>query len=347
MNLSNEIISFAAGNTDYYVAFQDFYFNKASRTAENNEKLQNAFFAEIETKSGVKREGLSTEAWMSHPSVRWATFSVIDATVSAILPRILSDAFGLFTDMRFISIGDIMKFRVLPSQLFTVSLGGRGERTVHRQKDFAEDVIINPIEHIITVFVDMYRVMAGKESIVDFMPRVVLAIEQAMYGDALKALSAGLAAIPGGDLNVTGAFDMGKLVKMAETVEVKNAGVRPIIAGSASALMKVLPDSSLGFRGNYDANGGAIELIKNVYGYDVIRMANAQGADGSLVLADDLIYVVSPAQDKLVKGAVSNSLTNSNQFYQNADITSDFTMRKCWDFVMASSAYAGIYKITD
>lgn len=276
-----------------------------------------------------------------------ASFAVVDATVNAILPQVLTPAFGLFTDFRFVSLGDVVKFKIKPNQFFTVSKGGTGERTIHRQKDFAQDIIVAPVEHIVTVYTDMYRVLAGKEDIADFVARVVLAIEQAMYGDALNALMTGLTNLPVGSYNYTGAFDMKTLVKMAETVQVYNAGVRPVIAGSATALMNVLPDSTLGYRGNYDANGGSIELIKNVYGYDVIKMDNAAAQGGGLVLPDDKIFVVSPAQDKLVKGVVSNALTNSNQFYDNADLTSDYTTRKMWEFVYASAAKAGVYKITD
>ena len=276
-----------------------------------------------------------------------ASFAVVDATVNAILPQVLTPAFGLFTDFRFVSLGDVVKFKIMPNQFFTVSKGGTGERTIHRQKDFAQDIIVAPVEHIVTVYTDMYRVLAGKEDIADFVARVVLAIEQAMYGDALNALMTGLTNLPVGSYNYTGAFDMKTLVKMAETVQVYNAGVRPIIAGSATALMNVLPDSTLGYRGNYDANGGSIELIKNVYGYDVIKMDNAAAQGGGLVLPDDKIFVVSPAQDKLVKGVVSNALTNSNQFYDNADLTSDYTTRKMWEFVYASAAKAGVYTVTD
>lgn len=276
-----------------------------------------------------------------------ASFAVVDATVNAILPQVLTPAFGLFTDFRFVSLGDVMKFKIMPNQFFTVSKGSVGERTIHRQKDFAQDIIVAPVEHIVTVYTDMYRVLAGKEDIADFVARVVLAIEQAMYGDALNALITGLSNLPVGSYNYTGAFDMKTLVKMAETVQVYNAGVRPIIAGSATALMNVLPDSTLGYRGNYDANGGSIELIKNVYGYDVIKMDNAAAQGGGLVLPDDKIFVVSPAQDKLVKGVVSNALTNSNQFYDNADLTSDYTTRKMWEFTYASASKAGVYKITD
>ena len=276
-----------------------------------------------------------------------ASFAVVDATVNAILPQVLTPAFGLFTDFRFVSLGDVVKFKIMPNQFFTVSKGGTGERTIHRQKDFAQDIIVAPVEHIVTVYTDMYRVLAGKEDIADFVARVVLAIEQAMYGDALNALMTGLTNLPVGSYNYTGAFDMKTLVKMAETVQVYNAGVRPVIAGSATALMHVLPDSTLGYRGNYDANGGSIELIKNVYGYDVIKMNNAAAQGGGLVLPDNKIFVVSPAQDKLVKGVVSNALTNSNQFYDNADLTSDYTTRKMWEFVYASAAKAGVYEITD
>ena len=276
-----------------------------------------------------------------------ASFAVVDATVNAILPQVLTPAFGLFTDFRFVSLGDVVKFKIMPNQFFTVSKGGTGERTIHRQKDFAQDIIVAPVEHIVTVYTDMYRVLAGKEDIADFVARVVLAIEQAMYGDALNALITGLSNLPVGSYNYTGAFDMKTLVKMAENVQVYNAGVRPIIAGSATALMHVLPDSTLGYRGNYDANGGSIELIKNVYGYDVIKMDNAAAQGGGLVLPDNKIFVVSPAQDKLVKAVVSNALTNSNQFYDNADLTSDYTTRKMWEFVYASAAKAGVYEISD
>ena len=276
-----------------------------------------------------------------------ASFAVVDATVNAILPQVLTPAFGLFTDFRFVSLGDVVKFKIMPNQFFTVSKGGTGERTIHRQKDFAQDIIVAPVEHVVTVYTDMYRVLAGKEDIADFVARVVLAIEQAMYGDALNALMTGLTNLPSGTYNYSGAFDMKTLVKMAENVQVYNAGARPIIAGSATALMNVLPDSTLGYRGNYDANGGSIELIKNVYGYDVIKMDNAAAQGGGLVLPDNKIFVVSPAQDKLVKGVVSNALTNSNQFYDNADLTSDYTTRKMWEFTYASASKAGVYTVTD
>lgn len=121
--LNQEIVTFAAGNTDCYVAFQDYFCNKAVQTSENHEKLNKAFFAEVNAKSGVNAEGLSTEALLSHPSYRWSFFSVTEAVINAILPNILTDTIGLIADLRFVSLGDIVKFKIMPNQFFTVSRG--------------------------------------------------------------------------------------------------------------------------------------------------------------------------------------------------------------------------------
>ena len=163
----------------------------------------------------------------------------------------------------------------------------------------------------------MYSVLAGKESIAEFVRLVVTAVEQDMYAEAVTALTTGLSALSA-PYSYTGAFDMATLLNMAEQVQVYNQGVRPVIAGTAVALMNVIPDSASGYRGNYDANGGSINLLRGVYGFDVLKLDQAAAKNGGLVLPNDKIFIVSPSQDKLVKGAVSNTLTNSNQFYDNA-----------------------------
>ena len=343
--LTTEVVKFANGNTDFYEAALENYHKPSIDQAKI---LNNAFFSEVESKSGVSRNDTAPEAWMTHPAVKWAAFAIVDATIQAILPSVLTPAFGLFMDLRYVGLGDILKIRVLPNTLYTVSRGSHGERTTFRQKKFAADVIIAPEEHLITIYVSMYRVLAQKEDIGDFIRQVVLSVQQDMYGEAVTALITGLTNVTAGtDFTHTGAFDMKTLVKMAERVQVFNANVRPVIAGSAVALMNVLPDATLGYRGNYDANGGGIDLIKNVVGFDVLRLQQAVGANSTLVLPDDKLFIVSPTQDKLVKGAVSTTLNNSNQFYENADLTQNYTYRANYGFQYASAAKAGIYTITD
>ena len=52
---------------------------------------------------------------------------------------------------------------------------------------------------------------------------------------------------------------------------------------------------------------------------------------------------MSPAQDKLLKGVMTTSMTNSNDYFDNADLTQNFTYRKDWGFEYASAATAGYY----
>lgn len=175
---------------------------------------------------------------------------------------------------------------------------------------------------------------------------VILSVRTEMYSDALIALNGGLATIPVGALNVAGAFDLKTLIKMCETVQYRNGGVRPVIAGSATALMNVIPDSTSGYRMNVDGEGdGRINLMKMVMGYDILKLDNAVTTDGTLILPDNKIYVISPSQDKLLKGVMTTSLSNQNEYYDNADLTSNYTTRIEYSFAYASAAYAGVYTV--
>ena len=53
----------------------------------------------------------------------FAAFAIVDATIDAILPSVLSPAFGVFMDLRYVGVGDIAKFKVMPNSLYTVSKG--------------------------------------------------------------------------------------------------------------------------------------------------------------------------------------------------------------------------------
>lgn len=44
---------------------------------------------------------------------------------------------------------------------------------------------------------------------------------------------------------------------------------------------------------------------------------------------------------------MTTAMTNTNQHFDNADLTSNFTYRKAWDFMFASAAKAAVYTITD
>lgn len=279
-----------------------------------------------------------------------ANYSVINALVNAVLPAYVAGSLAPFVDLRMAGIGDIVKVKVLPRTLYTVSAGGNGgERTSFRQKKFAGDVVIPMQERIITTYVDMYRVMAGKEDIADFVRAIVLSIEIDMQKLAVDALNAGLASASyPSQFKENAKFDPKKLIALAQRVQAYNEGVKPIIMGTASALANVLPDSNLGYRGTYDGNGGTVHVLRDFYGFNLYELPQMPtGKDYGLALDDGKLYVVSPVGSKLVTVAMSTTLTNSNQFYENADLTSNFTMRKNYGAEFIGAQFAGIYTITD
>lgn len=345
MLTNQELIKFANGNTDFYEAAMA-YFCDGEKSSENKGLMQEAFLSEVERKSGVARSGLEVNAWINHPSVRWASMSIVESTIRAIIPVTILSQFDAFADFRTQEFGDVTKFDIMPHSFYVVSKSGRAERTSFRQRKFVSEITLAPEAHIITVYKKFYNVLANKDNVADFMGWVILSIRTEMYTDALVALNAGLATIPTGALNVAGAFDLKTLIKMCETVQYRNGGVRPVIAGSATALMNVIPDSTSGYRMNVDGEGdGRINLMKMVMGYDVLKLDNAVTTDGTLILPDNKIYVISPSQDKLLKGVATVSLSNQNEYYDNADLTSNYTTRQEWAFAYASSAYAGVYTV--
>ena len=65
-----------------------------------------------------------------------------------------------------------------------------------------------------------------------------------------------------------------------------------------------------------------------------------------LALDDNLIMVVSPAADKLVRGVIEGAtLTNSNDFYNTADLSSNYSIDKRYGFGYMSGAIAGAYEL--
>lgn len=366
-NISNEIVTFCAGNaktSDFITAFQDYYvqtremrdglklfaYDTNVSYDEKSKKISDAFFAEVEARSGVKRTADNISSWCANPNVKWAAMAVIDATINSVLPLTINPSIGAFTDLKFVSYGDIVHYTIKPRTLYTVSLGAHGERTTHRQLKASGDLIVTPKEHIVTVYADMFSVLSGKQDLADFVRLVVMSVETEMTKDIMSALTTGMAqgTYPAA-LSIQGAFNTQTLINLAETVQAYNYGSRPVIMGTASALAQVVPDSAIGARINVDGLDGSISILKNFYGYTLIQLPQVATGDYtnfSLAMDPDTVYVISPAMDKVVKTVVSNTLTNSNQFYDNADLTSNYTFRKDWDAVFASAAFAGMYKIT-
>lgn len=196
----------------------------------------------------------------------------------------------------------------------------------------------------------MARVLAGKDDLAEAVRAIVISIEIDMNKEVMAALTTGLGASSYPTQFVeSGAFDGKKLVQLAQRVQAYNMMAKPVIMGTAAALMNVLPDSALGGRLVIDGREPVVTYVKDFYGFPVYELPQAPtgSADFGLALDDTKLYVVSAAVNKPVAGVMSTALTNSNDFYENADISQNFTMRKGYDFQYVGASYVGLYTITE
>ena len=352
--MNAELRMFAGDNIDFYVAFEEYYNCKNNGATpsipltEMSEKINKGFIAEVERFSGMKRDVIP-DAWAANKNVQWACLAIVNQIINSLLPSYV-DTLNPFVDMRPTRYGEAVHYKVTARNLFTVSFGAHGERTTFRQKNYRGDIIVTPEEHIVTTDVDMFRVLSDKEDIAEFVRLAVLSIIREMNADAIKALNAGLTAgtYPSAFIE-TGAFKQDTLLELAQRLQAYNQGMKPVIMGTQAALAKILPDSVAGYRMNVDGEKGSVNVLANFFSYPLYELTQIPSgdADFGVELDNNTLYLVSPGADKVVKGAVTTTLTNSNQFYENADLTQNLTLRKDWKFAFVSAAYAGKYTITE
>lgn len=321
--LSNNVVTFSAGNTKPYEQFRDYYFHymhdarkkdlgvydTSVSFAEKEKKMNETLFSEIERVSGqTLPSGMDMAHFSNNPMIKWATFAVVDMMIDTIMPETIIDSIGIYTDIRNVGFGDSASFEISPRSLFTVSQGANAQRTAFVHKQFKTTKTLVAVNHPFTVQVALYSVLAGKESLAEFVRKAVISVETEMTKDAYNALNAGLSAASVPAALRKNGYTQDTLLTMCQTVGAYNQGMKPVIVGTTLALSKILPSAANGYRIVTNSENMGIQVIRNFFDYDILMLPQvATGlADYSLALDDKIIYVISPTSDKLIKGNLQN-----------------------------------------
>lgn len=349
------VVQFAGEHTDIYEGMRDYYFHYMSEVAKKDlgaydktvslpakeEKMNKALLSETNRIAGTAMpEGMSFQAWSTNPQVKWATFQTAGMMIDAIIPDTIIKSIGVYTDIKYVGFGETATFDIQPNSLFTVSQGANAQRTTFRQKQFKTSKTLVPVNHTVTVEVALYKVLSGQESLAEFVRKAVISIETAMTKDAYSALTALVdnANFPAA-LEASG-YTQATLLNLCEKVTAYNHGNKATIIGTTTALSNVLPSQANGYRIVTPSENMGIQLIRNFFDYDILVLPQiASGSNYGLALADNKIYVMSTSSDKIIKGAIEGqTISNSNDFYDNADLTSNATMNKRWIFEAVSNS---------
>ena len=317
--------------------------------AEKEVKINKLMMDEITRMSGLSfSNGMaSPEMISSNPNLRWAAFAVVNSLIDMIVPEVLDKSIGIYTEQRVGAYGDSFSFTVEPNDLFYVSKVGHDQRTTEFQKQFVGQTTIIPETRALTVSVNFYKVLCGKESLAKFVMKAILSLEAQITKEVYVAFDTAMAALPTtvqtDNLHLSG-WNADSAVRIAQTVSAFNNGADPVFIGTKLALNKALPDNA-NYHYDFESDYVRVGFIRNFMGYDALELK--QVADWKnphkLVLNDKRIYVVSPAYGKIVKLCYEGgSRTINRDFEDSADMEASTTIFKSYGIGIATNAIAGV-----
>jgi hypothetical protein len=359
----NTVMCFADNRDTVELAFRDYMaqymsevgkrdgyvYDKSVSFAEKEQKVNKLMMNEISKLAGLSfaATSVSPEMMSSNPMLRWASFAVVNSMIDMIVPEVLDKSIGLYTEQRYGNYGDDFSFTVEPNDLFYVSKAGRDMRTTEFQKAFVGQTTIVPENRAITVAVNFYKVLCGKESLAKFVMKAILSLEAQITKEVFIAFNTAMGEIPttaaDDNLHITG-WAQDSAVRLAQTVSAYNNGADPIFLGTKLALNKALPANS-NYRYDIQSDYVRVGYIRNFMGYDAMEMK--QVADWKnphkLILDDKRIYVISPSTQKPVKLCYEGaSRTTNMDFAESADLTSSTTIQKSYGIGIATNALVGV-----
>jgi hypothetical protein len=363
LRIPDKILAFSQGNEDFYKFAQDTVnhyravklneqgldYSKEISFQEKDELMSKMFRDEVAKLANVSLEGFSDIVWSTNPNVRHISFAIINSIIDVILPNTIIDSIGAYTEIRNGAFGDSFTFDIKSKDLFAVTKNARGKRKTFVQKQYEGQIAVLPVEHDVTVEVALYKVLAGKESLSEFVMKAIRSIETEMTYDVYDAFNTAMENLPTATptgLKYTG-YSWEKMVELAQKVTAFNGGAKAVILGTKLALSKVLPDDN-NYRYMLDSDYVKIGYVRTAAGFDV--MALEQVADYTnpyaLKLDDNKLYIISPSSQKIVKLCLEGELlTNTEDIFANATLTQSVTMKKSYGVGVGTNATYALVEI--
>jgi hypothetical protein len=319
-----------------------------SKTLEEKETLVNAAIdQEVGRLAKLDNSFVNKDAYVTNPQYQWATFAVINTLVDMVIPDIITEDFLNVANVKNIGYGDQAEYTIKSGDLFTVTKNGNSRRHVEAQKQFSGTKYLTPVNHTITTEVDMYRVLAGKESQADYAMKVVLSIESEIAIDIMAAVKDSFTALTT-NFKENG-YTETAFKKLAARVSAANGGARTIALGTELGLGTIMPSSDylkMGLGETY-AKVGYLPLFKNVPLVALAQKIDWDSADYDFALDDTFIYMISPQTQKLVQVVFEGgSLAIADSQFGTANLSQKVSLHKRWVVGLITNAKYGIMKTT-
>jgi hypothetical protein len=315
---------------------------------EKTTKLNKAIQAEVNKICGFASESVLTDkVWATNPMYQWAGFAVVSALIDMVIPDVVMDAYGQFSEVRNIGWGDSAVFDIKSSDLFTVTKNGNSRRHVTAQRQFQGQTALIPVNRSITVQTDLYRILCGKENMAEYAMKIALSIDVEIAKDIYAALSNSYGSLTANFKEA--AFTQTAFQKLRNRVAAANGGARTYVYGTDVALSLILPQSDylkLQLGETYNSIG-YLPVYLNTSLIALPQKIDWESSDYDFSIADDELFFVASNSQPIVKVVLEgDTITVQDGQFGNANLTMDTTLHKRWIVGIATNAKYGVMKIS-
>lgn len=360
IKIPDNVLKHFSDSVDLFKAWGDYFnhyravnfgvkkdYDTALSLDEKAVKLHNAIKAEIFKYAGMPSDSVISETvWANSPQFKWAAFAVVNALVDMVIPDVVADGYGRFSEIRNIGYGDSAVFDIKSSDLFYVTKNGNNRRHVTAQKQFTGQVALIPQNNSITVQVDLYRILAGKENLAEYAMKVALSIEAEIAKDIYTALSSSYNSLTA-NFKEAG-FTQDGFIKLRNRVSAANGGGRVYVYGTDLALSEILPASDymkMGVGETY-TNIGYLPVFMNTSLIAFPQKIDWTSEDYEFAISDNELFFIASNSQSLVKIVFEgNTITIGDNLYDNANLTQEVTLHKRWAVGVVTNSKYGIMKL--
>ena len=129
MRIPNNVLVFAGNDISFFEKAEYIKSeNGEDITFEMKEKkIHEALLKEICRHANIADfSAFKPEQYVSHPTLQWATFAVINSIIDLVIPDTITESIGMYAEVKNGGFGDSFQFDLKPRDLFVVSKAGHG-----------------------------------------------------------------------------------------------------------------------------------------------------------------------------------------------------------------------------
>jgi len=314
---------------------------------QKSEALSDMILTYAAKKVGITDLSPATAAgYQNHPTLRWAIGNIGTQIIDSVLPDTVQKGNSAFASIQSVGWGETAIFDIRSRDLFAVTKAANfGKKQSNRQTQFTGQKFLTPEMRQVTVSLNLWRVLTGKDSLANFIAKALLSVETEMSRDIYTAMATAMAALSttaSTGLRVVG-WDQDDFIGLADKVSSWSGGAEPIAIGTKIALNKIFPNDA-NFR--YDLESEYVKLgylrqISGIRTYELPQIADFATGPFATFLNNDRIWIIAPGTDKPVKCVIGGTLmSNMDDTFTNADMSQSSSMFKAWSVGVVTSSVA-------